>query len=646
MSAVGFSDNAKSNDMALDDDGEAPALESISTVAKVFGAQGSVSASGVVEELSPAELALVQATSTSGDIDPNKAGKMKLVDLYDAHVAQNGMRIANDAAADRTLWTALQMAQSIGGNAELAEQLQSVTTADELNRIFSERNTAAGNIHDLMEFQEKAAAAAGGTLANPLDNANVRTMANALLEQLTASGMLEELPDLRLTANTNEARAAKIRELHEQGVEVIIDRPSKELRAALGMPDDNSAFEELTKNSAKAMVAVHGGMLTDNTLNPADPAHASALAHQIEGAAQMEKKRRDNINPILRCDRSASAVSDRFYSLSARLFANEMDAMKLPCRRLDVVAPISPALYDQILGETLHKSLLALLYAPRLETGVHPSKWILYLQGVALPKVMPISDAYMFFLGFIGNLGKTDMRPTEVQLLAIEAAEHEELKKKLESQGLGAMINIAPLDDADRKMHSKERIFALRDVMRQEALNAFRVKVAGALSQCKSANADATDEFLRTVYAAQRVLAIESLHALEFCALQFYEEFVPRQFRLEFMTSLDEACEYCTPNEVKAQILERRTWVQKFRRSTFLFSRDDYAKHFPLDHLAPPTHDDARVDLARSWSPSYLDMWEFVHFISLNITPKQMDDVQEKADRWIAKYIQKMNASN
>ena len=100
MSAVGFSDGAKSNDMALDD-GEAPALESISTVAKVFGAQGSVSASGVVEELSPAELALVQATSTSGDIDPNKAGKMKLVDLYDAHVAQNGVRIANDAAADR-----------------------------------------------------------------------------------------------------------------------------------------------------------------------------------------------------------------------------------------------------------------------------------------------------------------------------------------------------------------------------------------------------------------------------------------------------------------------------------------------------------------------------------------------------------------
>lgn len=618
---------------------------------QLVGGAASTSGDDCVEDLQPPPPPpsdqLVSVTDPDGVTQVLKARQMPIPEIYKLQVARTGRRIVDSEEDDMRLFVALSIAQSPTGDADMAEQLQKITTSAQLREFFEQRNTAVGNIHHMLDAQEEKALASGKAFENPLEKQTIRDLVRATADQLQAANMVEDTPDIRLAENTTAARAAVVRRLQAQGVDVLLTKASPELRAALAMPDDDARHALLVKQATQAVAAVEAGLQTAAAADPSKPADAETLARVVEGTALLEKRRREAANPITRCDRSAATPqTDRFYSLEARVFANEMDERRFGCRRLDRAAPIAPITADRMMAEVLEGSFVAEFFAPRLDVAVHPSKLYLYLTGCAHAKMVQFSDVKLFYLALMRELGQTDMRPTEAQVVEYENAERAALHAKMTAAGIAGVINNAPLADEHRAVHSKERIVAVQRASYGQAQIAFFEKVVRIVA-ATAADDDSRRACLARLYEAVRTFCVETLHSYELALMLYYEEYIPVQCRADLMTPLVEACEHCTPADVKAEVKKRREWVSSFRTKTLLVDEQRFARAFALGNLElkPEPASDC-VDALRSWSPTHDEMWHFLRFVSLKLSTSDADEFTPRAERWTKRYIDGMHSSN
>lgn len=583
-----------------------------------------------------------QSVDASGNVVVTKTKELTVSQAYQQHVQLHGRRIQDSEEHDVRLYTALSVAQSLGGNPEMADRLQRITTKEELDAYFVERNNAGDPVTHMLDELEKKAEERGEPLKDPMQDPSVLEMIRSTVQELEKKEMLEDAPDVKLEDNTIEARVAKIRELQEQGNEIIISNPSKELREALGLDDDNARYKEICEQSDRAQAAIAAGLRTANTLNPSDPQQAQALAEQVHAAALLLKKKKEGENPITRCDRTTiepSKKSDKFYWLAAKDFSNDMEKYGYKCRRLDTVAPVAPNAAAEMLDEMMDSCLRTEFFATRMEVLVHPAKLFLLLTGSQQPKMMNFSDVRMFYVALLVSLGGTNMRPTEQHLRAIMKEKDDKLNADLAKNRLAAQISREPKRDEHMEIHSKERIATVQQTTYGEACIAFMTEFSSLLRQVKREIPETTKQFLREVYNAQRRFCVETLHSLELAVMLYFEDSIPVAARSDLMTSTEEACEHCTSNESKSNVVARREWQASFRRKTFLVDESQFAKNFDLSNLVEPDTPNERVDLSRSWSPTYKDMWEFVRFVAIKLTTRQMDEFQEKAQRWAVKYM-------
>lgn len=589
----------------------------------------------------------VQHMNANGVVETLTCKQISFPDAYSQHVAQYGARIKDNPEADLRLYTALSVYQSSSGDPQIAQQLQKITTTEELEAFFQERNLAAGSVHDNQTVEQQREEEAKKPREDPLEKENMRKLVENAVTEMNRLQMLEKAPDISIKENTIAARVATIRRLQEDGIEVILNNPRPELREALGMPaDPEIAQRELLTQDEKNRVALEGGLQTSNTQNPADPQQAEALAQQIEGAAHIHKRATENPNPITRCDAVDGLPHDRWFELKPRDFANFMDQSGFGCQRLDVVAPIAPIVADRFIAESLPEILRAEMYNMHVDALVHPSKLTLYLQGAARSKMVLYSDQKIYLASLLKELGTTNMRPTHAQLVQIEAQQRAELLKKLEEQHIPAAVNEQPLPDEHRGTHSKEGIATLQRAILGEAVEAFNSFLTDAVAAVVPGNAQSTQQFLQALNVAQRTFCISSLRSYELAIMLYFEQYIPTEARHDLMTPFDEACELCTANDVKQQLLNRREWFETFRQKTFLVAENQYQKRIDLSKLCEVDHPDDRVDQSRSWSPTYREMVEFLRFLSLRIGMNELKDTEERAWRWVKKYINDMRASN
>jgi len=591
----------------------------------------------------------MQTVDANGNVALVKTKQLTVSQAYLQHVQLHGRRILDSEAHDARLFTALSISQSLGGNPEIAETLQKITTKEELDAYFAKLNNEAEPITHMLDEQEKRAEASGQPLRDPMQDPAVLEMIRSTVEELEKMNMIEDAPDVKLKENTVEERVAKIRQLQETGVEVILSNPSKELLEALQVDDDNSRYRQIAEKADQAQAAVDSGLRTTTTMNPADPQQAQSLAEQVEAAAILKKQKFEGANPITRCDRTSSSAakqSDKMYNHSAKDFANAMEKLGFMCRRLDTVAPVAPSAADEMIADMMEGCFRTEFYASRMEVLVHPAKLYLLLTGSTQPKMMNFSDVRLFYMSLFKSLSTTNMRPQERNLRKSMKEKSEKLNMNLAEKGLSAVVSEEMVADEHLEVHSKERILALQQTVYGEASMAFMKYFAEQIALVENGDVAQTKTCLQNIYQAQRVFCIETLNSYEIALMLYYEESIPVAARADLLTPMEEACEHCTAKESKSNVVARREWISRFRRTTFLINEENIHKRMHVNKLALPENPHERVDLARTWSPSYTEMWEFVRFVALHIDTKLIDDTQEKAQRWVVKYLKDMKTSN
>jgi len=631
-----------------------------------------------------ADYTTVSAMTPAGTVETFKAKQVVLSDLYQLHVQTHGMQIVDSVDDDRRLFSALSYARGPSGNAEVAQRLGRIKTSAELRQYFIERN-AAGGIHSMMDFDAERAKVLGAPARqeSPFMSKEVRGEIESLVKALDASRMLDDAPDLTLSANTVEARAALLRKLYDSGVDVVLKNPSRELRAALGLVDTEAEFKALSDAANAAQAEIESGLLGDdsNATTSTTTGDPHALAEKVRRAAILVKQRDASVNPVTRCTKQP----DQMFDMSARAFANELADAKVPINRLDLVMPIQPIVGEQALALALHASLQRDLYDCSMDELVYPSKLYLLLTGVAHPKMLLLSDVRLLYTGFLAKLRGTDMRPSAAQLRLLEQSERTTLKASMEAHGLTAVIHADTLADEVRQVHSKEDILAKQTDVAQEARTEFFDALSATLTRLQHALAAVNGELqavaveaaaaatavlenntaddsaarkrqlgesleeasraaMREVARHARVYALKKLHALELALLLYFEEYIPAGVRADLMTVPDEACEACTPSDAKHDLARRRAWLLDFRRRTLLVRADDFVQLFTLPALFGIPHADTdRVDAQRSWSPTFAETIEFVRFVSLKMTAAELDADSEKVERVVKKYVRAMH---
>lgn len=593
----------------------------------------------------------VVAPGPDGTLQTLKARQIPISDAYRLEVARTGRRILDSEENDMRLFAALSMARSAMGNPQAAEELQAITSSAQLEEYFAKKN-AMGNIHDFVDQQIQKSIETGIPYENPLDRETIKTICADAIEQMQSARMIEDAPNIKLEKNDVESRVALIRRLQAEGHEIILTNASPDLRKQLGLSTASEKYQELAKKADAAVAAVDAGLLQEGTLNLSDARQRELLQRQLEGAAMLLKKKRESANPIVRCDRTAEPTNELVYSLSARDFANEMDDKRMGCRRLDLVAPIAPLVADRAIGEVIKGTFAALLFAPCLDALVHPSKLYLYLTGVPHAKMVLFSDVKMFYIALMRFLGSTNMRPSEAELKASRSSSKDQLMKNLAKQGISAVVNTKETPNEQLSVHSKERIVATQRAAGAEATMAFSQKIRDLFSKAPqpSGNANVDEEVSRAllakVHEAARIYCVETLQAYEIALLLYYEEFIPAQYRADLLTPVEEACEHCAPQDAKQHIAARRAWINGFRAKMILVKEQDFTRSFQIEHVKQPADNEDRVDQMRSWSPTHREMWDFVRFFSLKINKKDLEDLEESAQRWSTKYVNKMSANN
>lgn len=601
------------------------------------------------DQVEVAEVRLVQTVDEHGLPVTLKAQQLRFPDVYKLHVAQYGRQIEDDEEADLRLFTAKSIYQSTGNNSDIVDAMQKIKTKEQYDEFFRTRNSEVENIHHLLEMQEKKAIQEGKPLQNPLDNEKYKEHVRRIVEQMEKVGMLENAPNLQLSENTVAARAKKIRELQEQGYEVEIAHLSPELRKELGLADSETEYKNLVTESKKIDEALRVGMQTSNTANPADPQQAEALSQQIEGAAHIKKKVLDNQNSILRCDRTADGGRcERVYYLAAARFADDQSKFNAQSRRLDMILPVEPIVADEAISAVMRDCFVVDLMSNRLDTLVHPSKLYLYMTGVSHPKMVLVSDVRLFYVAMKKYYSQTNMRPKEKVLAEKMKQSKNELKAKLERLGLSAVVSTKDTPDTHMETHSKERITVIMNVGLEKAALEFSLTVEAILKQTTPNDEEATKNCLKQIYDAQRIFCVQTLNALELALLLYLEEYIPFSARADLMTSAAEGCGCCAPADSIKNVIERREWYMKFRRSTFLCKEAEIGRFFNIDHLRLPTNDSDRIDPLRNWTPTWKEMFEYVRYLALNVPkfqPGQTDEESEKAHRWVTKYINAMESA-
>lgn len=600
----------------------------------------------------PADQVEVSAVRTVQTVDEHgqtitlKAQQMKFPEIYKLHVQQYGRQIEDDEEADLRIFTAISIYKSTGNNADITNQLQKIKTKAEYDAFFQKRNVEVEGIHHLLDMQEKKALQDGTPLQNPLENEKFKEHVRLMVEQMEKVGMLEDAPNYKLEENTVEARVKKIRELQAQGYDIDVSNMSDELRKQLEMPNSASEYKNLVDQSKKIEEALKEGFQTSNTVNPADPQQAEALAQQIEGAALIKKRVLDNQNPILRCQRTADGkTSELAYYLAAKDFSDLVHKLNIHSNRLDLVAPVEPVVADKAMSDVLRNCFVTDLMSNRLDALVHPSKLYLYLTGVSHPKMVLFSDVRIFYAGMKKFYSETNMRPAEKTLSSKLKTDREEMKKKMESLGLSAVISQKPVPDAHLETHSKERITVVLNVGRERAELEYNSTVQRIIEQTAPNDEEATKKCLKEIYDAQRIHCIQLLNSFELALLLYLEDYIPFQMRADLMTDASEGCACCVPKDAVENINNRRAWLNKFRKSTFLVKEAEVGRRINIDHLCMPSHQTDRIDMQREWTPTWQEMFDYVRYFVMKpskVLPGMVDEESEKAHRWVTRYVNDM----